>query len=384
MFQPFSHAKPKVLIFRNELLPASETFIRAQAGALRLFEPCFAGVHASLNPLPLPSSPVLLDSNSTLLGKLRRRLFWSSSFAPDFLRRLKRLNPALIHAHFAVDAAAALPIARRLQIPLAVTLHGYDATSADAALSRSAEGRRYLKSREILWEQASVFLCISRFMHDRALAAGFPREKLRVHYTGTDLSLFLPSTKERDPDLIVFVGRLVEKKGCRYLLDALEIVRRAHPCVRLVCIGDGPLREALMAQATASNLPCTFLGSQSPEIVRDYLAQARIFCAPSVEASTGDSEGLGMVFIEAQAMGTPIVSFRHGGIPEVVLHGETGLLAPERNRDLLAAHLLTLLQQDCTWNRFSARGQQWVNRAFDVQSQTLELEAIYRQILHHA
>jgi glycosyltransferase involved in cell wall biosynthesis len=380
----FGNPKPRVLIFRNELLPGSETFIRAQASALQLFEPCFVGVHAALHSLPLSEQPVLLDSSSGLMGKLRRRAFWRSGVAPDFYRRLEQLKPALLHAHFAIDAAAALPIAKRLRIPLVVTLHGYDVTSSDTTLRRSPEGRCYLRRRRQLWEEAATFVCISRFLYDRALAAGFPREKLRVHYTGTDFSLFAPCQVERDPNLIVFVGRLVEKKGCRYLLDALEMVRRTLPNVRLVCIGDGPLREGLQAQAAAAHLPCTFVGSQSPMTVRNYLAQARIFCVPSVEATTGDSEGLGMVFVEAQAMGVPVVSFRHGGIPEVVLHGHTGLLAPERNRDLLAAHLLTLLQDDNMWQRFSERGAQWVSRAFDLAKQTLELEAVYRQALQSA
>jgi len=351
---------------------------------MRLFEPRFAGVHRAVKSLELPSTPVLLDGSSNFFGKLRRRLFWTSSLGRTFYRRLKHLNPALIHAHFAIDAAAALSIAKRLHIPLVVTLHGYDVTSSDSALSRSAEGRRYLRQRKRLWERASVFLCISRFLYDRALAAGFPHEKLRVHYTGTDLSLFAPLSTERDPNLIVFVGRLVEKKGCRYLLDALELVRRTHPAVHMVCIGDGPLRSALEAQAVAANLPCIFLGSQPPEVIRELLAQARVFCVPSVEAATGDSEGLGMVFIEAQAMGTPVVSFRHGGIPEVVLHGRTGFLAPERDRQLLACYLLKLLQEDATWERLSERGPRWVARAFDLQTQTLQLEGIYREVLEEA
>ena len=382
--QPLEDVKPKVLLFRNELLPASETFIRAQAGALRFFDPWFAGVHAAMDSLRLPSQPVLLERDASFMGKLRRRVFWRSSLAPALYRRIEELKPALIHAHFAVDGAAALPIARRMGVPLVVTLHGYDVTSSDATWKSSPQGRRYLKSRERLWKEAAGFLCISRFLYERALAVGFPREKLRVHYTGTDLSLFVPSSSERDPNLIVFVGRLVEKKGCGYLLDALELVRRAHPAVQLVCIGDGPLRQTLRAQVEAAKLPCTFLGSQRQEVVRDYLAKARIFCVPSVEASTGDSEGLGMVFVEAQAMGTPVVSFRHGGIPEVVLHGQTGFLAPERNRDLLACHLLTLLRDDITWQRMSERGPQWVRRAFDLQTQTLELEAFYRQVLQRS
>jgi glycosyltransferase involved in cell wall biosynthesis len=374
--------KPRVLIFRNELLPATETFIRAQAAALIGFEPRFAGVHAALEPLQLPSEPVLLDTSSSPLGKLRRRIFWDSSLAPNFYRRLKRLHPALVHAHFAIDAVAALPIAQRLRIPLIVTLHGYDVTSTNRALASFVQGRLYLRCRKQLWEQTSIFLCISRFIRDQAIAKGFPVEKLQVLYTGIDLNLFTASNIPRDPNLIVFVGRLVEKKGMRHLLDALEIVCQHHPDAHVVCIGTGPLEAELRQRVSASNLPCEFLGSQSQEVVKRTLAAARILCVPSVTAASGDSEGLGMVFAEAQAMGTPVVSFNHGGIPEVVLHGHTGLLAPEGDSAALAQHLLCLLKNDACWQRFSEAGPQHVRDTFDLTQQTLALERIYRRVLH--
>jgi colanic acid/amylovoran biosynthesis glycosyltransferase len=382
-FNP-SSGKPKVLIFRNQLLPTSETFIRAQADALKLYEPHFAGVHAARESLDLPSSSTLLDRSSSFAGKARRRLFWRTSFAPAFHRGIEKVNPALIHAHFALDGAAALPIARRLGIPLIVSLHGYDVTSSDRTFDQTPEGRLYLRRRAQLWHQTSLFLCISRFIYDRALALGFPREKLRVHYTGSDLHLFENSSHSRDPNLIVFVGRLVEKKGLRYLLDALDLLRPDHPDIRLVCVGDGPLREALQTRATTAGLNCTFLGSQPREVVRSYLAEATLFCVPSVEAASGDSEGLGMVFIEAQAMGTPVVSFHHGGIPEVVLHGRTGLLAPERDRDMLAFHLGSLLSDRDRWLQYSERGRQWVRQAFNLQSQTRELETIYSHVVRQS
>jgi colanic acid/amylovoran biosynthesis glycosyltransferase len=375
------HPRPRVLIFRNELLPASETFIRAQASALQDFEPRFAGVHAAMRSLRLSPPPLLLDGTSSFAGKLRRRLFWSASYAPRFVRAMQDLNPALMHAHFAIDAAAALPLARRLHVPLIVTLHGYDVTSSNQALSRSAEGRLYLRRREALWKQAAAFLCVSEFIRDRALAKGFPREKLEVHHIGVDRTLFRESKVPRDSNLIVFVGRLVEKKGMRHLLDALEIVRRLHPAAHLVCIGAGPLEAELRHCVAASNLPCVFMGSQPQEVVKRELAEARVFCVPSVTAATGDSEGLGMVFAEAQAMGTPVVSFRHGGIPEVVRHGHTGWLAPEGDSAMLAQYLLCLLKDDKRWQQFSGNGPQWVREAFDLTRQTLGLEDTYRQVL---
>jgi colanic acid/amylovoran biosynthesis glycosyltransferase len=180
---------------------------------------------------------------------------------------------------------------------------------------------------------------------------------------------------------LLFVGRFVEKKGCHYLLSALAEVRKHHPAVSLTLIGSGPLEPMLRQRAAAENLPCEFLGMQPASIVKNYMARARVFCAPSIAASNGDSEGLGMVFAEAQAMGTPVASFRHGGIPEVVKHQRTGLLAPERDSDVLADHLLRLLRDDTTWAEYSQQGVRWVQERFDIVKQTVLLEQIYSQLL---
>jgi colanic acid/amylovoran biosynthesis glycosyltransferase len=370
----------KVLIFRNELLPASETFVLAQARALRQFEPIFAGVHPAQRSLDLGAEPIFASPHCTTLGKVMRRVFWHTGFSRTLYLELEKLQPDLIHAHFALDGAAALPIHNLLQIPLIVTLHGYDVSSSDAVLKRSKEGRVYLRKREQLWESASTFLCISDFIREKAIAAGFPEHKLRVLYTGTDMKMFQPEKSPRDPNMILFVGRFVEKKGCSYLLDAMAEIRKVR-AARLVLIGGGPLEEMLRQRVAAEGLPCEFLGVQPAHVVKQQMAKARVFCVPSVTAATGDSEGLGMVFAEAQAMGTPVASFRHGGIAEVVRHGATGLLAPERDSHALAENILELLRNDALWTRYSGRGMQWARTRFDIATQTRELEAVYREVL---
>jgi len=151
--------------------------------------------------------------------------------------------------------------------------------------------------------------------------------------------------------------------------------------VRLVIIGSGPLESALRNRVAAEGLPCEFLGMQSAPVVRDYMARARVFCAPSVAAANGDSEGLGMVYIEAQAMGTPVASFVHGGIPEVVRNGTNGLLAPEGDSHALASNLLQFLQDDAMWLRHSEAGLSWVHERFDIKKQGVALERLYAEVL---
>ena len=111
------------------------------------------------------------------------------------------------------------------------------------------------------------------------------------------------------------------------------------------------------------------------------LERATIFCVPSRTARTGDSEGLGIVFLEAQAMGVPVVSSFHGGVSEAVIHGETGLLSPEGDYRTLADHLQLLLRREDLRLLYGERGIQWVREAFDIEMQTSGLEDIYEEVL---
>jgi len=362
--------RPTVLIFKETLLPLSETFIAAQVGQLKHFAPRYVGLGRVSPSLPLPNDSILLTETISRISDVRQKLYRRTGIAPAFHRRAASAASAaaqLIHAHFASGGRSALPLARQLGIPLVVTLHGSDVTV-------KVDFRKRYKE---LWRDASMFICISEFIRNQALKAGFPEEKLLKLFTGVDLDVFRPVDTKRDRNLVVFVGRLVEKKGCGYLLEAMAQVQKEHRNARFVVIGDGPLRASLEAAARQLNVPAEFLGPQSASVVSEWMSRARIFCAPSVAAANGDSEGLGMVFAEAQAMGTPVVSFRHGGIPEVVLHERTGLLAEERNVTDLATQLLRLLEDDPLWNRLSEQGVAMIRERFDIRRQTSELEELY-------
>jgi colanic acid/amylovoran biosynthesis glycosyltransferase len=372
-----SWIKRRVAIFRNEVLPVSETFIVAQANALRRYEPVFAGILPTVKSLSGIGEPLLLASSRSVVNRFRARLFWRFGWSQNLVGRLRRSRLSLIHAHFGWDGAAAVPLANSLDLPLVVTLHGYDVSSSDDVLNRSPEGRAYLRRRTELWGRTAIFFCISKFIRDCALAKGFPPAKLQVHYTGTDLAMFRHYEIERDRTMILFVGRFVEKKGCIHLLLALRLLIDQGHAAHVVMIGGGPLEDVLRRRVAEEGLPCEFVGVQPVAVVKSYMARARIFCVPSVTAATGDSEGLGMVFIEAQAMGTPVSSFDHGGISEAVVHGQTGLLAPEGDDQALANNLLCLLQDDFLWSRLSTAGITHVEKHFDISRQTRLLEDLY-------
>jgi colanic acid/amylovoran biosynthesis glycosyltransferase len=361
----------RVLIFKETLLPPSETFILAQMRALRQYVPILAGLEHAQPSLPLPQEPILLSDRGRSISDARAKLYRRTGTAPIFHHNAKRSRPDLIHAHFASGGRTALPLVHALRVPLLVTLHGADVTV------RGPQPDYYRR----LGEDASLFICVSQFIRDRALEAGFPPEKLLTHYIGIDRDVFSPLSSPRPSQGVLFVGRLVEKKGCEYLVRAMQLVQRVHPQCELTVIGDGPLRPSLETLAGQMNVRCRFHGSQPEAAVREALRIARIFCVPSVTAANGDSEGLGMVFAEAQAMGVPVVSTAHGGIPEIVVNRVTGILTPERDYESLADALSLLLADQDLWQHFHHAALQHVERQFDLRTQTALLEKVYNKII---
>ncbi len=379
--------RPAVLIYRNELLERSETFIAAQTAALTRYRPVYCGLRFRPDGLlPADARAILLGKHSGISARIRRTLYLHTGHAPAWLARVRIQQCSLVHVHFALDAACALPLVEKLGLPMVVTLHGYDVTSSRATLQQSRGGRLYLRRQAALFRYTRSFICVSEFIRTQAILAGFPPEKLLVHSIGIDLNAFRLHPEETIArsslgPLILFTGRLVEKKGCIHLLRAMQIVQHTQTA-RLVIIGDGPLRQQLERSARELQLRhCAFLGAQPPSAIQSWLRQAAVFCVPSITASNGDSEGLGMVFCEAQAMGVPVVSSSSGGIPEAVLHSESGFLVPEGDHAALAANILRLLDNQGLHQQMSAAGRRHVAQKFDIRTQTALLEAHYDTIL---
>jgi colanic acid/amylovoran biosynthesis glycosyltransferase len=161
----------------------------------------------------------------------------------------------------------------------------------------------------------------------------------------------------------------------------MQIVQRQRPAAHLVVIGDGTYRGELEQLAKSLRIQCKFLGEMKSPGIRGWLEKARVFCGPSVTLADGQSEAFGVVFLEAQSMGVPVVSFRHGGIPETMREGVTGLLAEERDVQGLADNLLRYLDEDAFWRNSRLQGMQWVRVNFDNAVQVAKLENIYRRTI---
>jgi colanic acid/amylovoran biosynthesis glycosyltransferase len=373
----------KVIIFAERVLPSTQTFIPAQVNLLHNFTPTYAGLLPAEKNFDLGRKPILLRPDRSRVSRVVREVYRWTGVGHDYHPRLQELEADLIHAHFAEGGPAALFLSKRFNLPLILHLWGGAELMTDANLRSKWYEWPFLAHRRSLWKRASAFLCCSAYVRDRAAKAGFPQDKLLVHYAGLDCKAFTPklTLAEKDPELVLFVGRLVEYKGCDYLLRAMQIVQRQRPAAHLVVIGDGTARGDLEQLAKSLRIKCQFLGEMKSPGLRTWLEKARVFCGPSVTMADGQSEAFGVVFLEAQSMGVPVVSFRHGGIPETMSEGVTGLLAGERDVQGLASHLLRYLGDEPFWRNSRLQGMQWVRANFDNGVQVAKLEDIYRRTI---
>jgi colanic acid/amylovoran biosynthesis glycosyltransferase len=371
--------KPVVAIYRYILLQHSETFIKNQAEALRNFIPYYVGLRLSRG-ITVPIERTIVVNRGDMVGRLRE-LANIFEISTSLASQLKRVAPKLIHAHFGADASLALAVSKQLEIPLVATFHGHDITVEDKYIDRKLGNRIYLSRRELLKKEARLFIAVSNFIRQKLLEHGFPEERILVHYIGVDTALFkAESTACRQPT-VLFVGRLVEKKGCEFLIRAMNIVQQSFPEVELIVIGDGFLRSSLETLAQTLLKRYRFLGVQPPQVVQSWMQQASVFCVPSITAQSGDTEAFGLVFAEAQSSGLPVVSFKSGGIPEAVSHEQTGFLAPEKDYVGLAEYISALISNKELWERFSKAGIERIQSQFNLHTQTEKLEKIYASVI---
>jgi glycosyltransferase involved in cell wall biosynthesis len=363
-------AGPSVLVWRETLLPASETFIRNHITSLRRWVPELAGLYAARPSLPMVTTIV----GGGELSRRDRVAVLTGRFRP-LHDRLRTAPPDLVHAHFGTDAALLLPYLRSVPIPLVVTFHGHDATRRGGS-----PVRRLLLSRyRALFDRADRLVAVSEFVAERLVALGAPPEKIVARYLGSP-----PRPRphqDRPRSGVLFVGRLVEKKGLLDLLTAMTEVIRHAPDTRLTVVGDGPLRGKAERRAGEFGLDVRFLGTQGVDTVRAEMEAAAVLCGPSRTASDGDAEGLGLVFVEAGQACLPVVAYAHGGVPEVVRNEQTGLLAPEGDVAALAHALAELITQPERARRYGSAGYDIVTQRFDIRQRTAELEELYDRVL---
>lgn len=235
------------------------------------------------------------------------------------LSAVRAMQPQHVHAHWATyPSTAALILSERLGLPFSFTAHAHDIFVNDHLISAKLRAARFT----VTISQFNLRYLADRFGAD-AIAG------LKVIHCGVAPVRLERLAASQTPPLILAVGRLDPIKGFRYLIEACAELRRRGLSFRCAVIGDGPLRAELQTQITRLGLDdCVELtGARDQASVRAALQRAAVFVAPAVVAASGDRDGIPVALIEAMAAGVPVVSTAVSGIPELIEHERSGLLA---------------------------------------------------------
>ncbi len=273
----------------------------------------------------------------------------------------------IIHAHFATfPAETAMEISRITGTPFIFTTHAYDIfISPDPVkLKRLADA-------------ASKVVTISEFNKEYMLGmlGEQYREKIEIIRCGIPLEEFAPHARASNEKVtILTVGRLVEKKGTRYAIEAFAKFAAQYD-VELRVAGDGPEKENLSSLVEDLGLveKTKFLGPLPQSRVIEELQNADIFMLTAVTASNNDKEGLPVVLLEAQAMKLPVISSIHTGIPEAVIDGETGFLTPEKDVDMIARQLERLILDTDLRRDMGENGRRHIEARFNISAEIKKL-----------
>jgi glycosyltransferase involved in cell wall biosynthesis len=297
--------------------------------------------------------------------------------AASYLRRTWR--PDVMHAHFGWSGLRLLLMKQMLRIPLVVTFGGRD---VGLQMRLPDFDRLY----DAMLNATDAIICVSQDLRSKLIEAGADPERIHVVYRGTDLTRFnFVDRSDRPADAPVralMVGRIVEKKGHRFALEALEPLVTAGHDVHLTVVGEGEAYHEIrrLRRRLGMHGNVELVGSTDHHGVREQMARADFLLHCSVTPPSGDVEGIPNVIVEAQAMGLPVIGTIHGGIGEAVRDGETGLLVPERAVEPLTDAIRTLLDRDLRL-KLGRQARAFVDAHFNLQRQIDQHVAIYEKVV---
>lgn len=287
----------------------------------------------------------------------------------------------IIHCQFGTQGHRGWFLQRVMQpVPkLIVMFRGHDISSTSYV---RAEGT---KTYAGLFKATDRCLTNCKFFRQRLIELGCPPEKASVHYSGLDVAKFAYSPRHLEPGgeiRLVTTGRLVEKKGIEYAIRAVAQQAQHHPRLRYCIIGGGPLQESLQAliRSLGAEAFIHLVGWKNEAEIIAILRQAHLFIAPSVTAADGNQDAPINVLKEAMAMGLPVLSTYHGGIPELVQDGVSGYLVPERDSEALAARLGDLLNHPERWESMGQAGRAYVEAHYNINTLNDRLVQVYEQL----
>lgn len=314
---------------------------------------------------------------------------------PILEQQLESAPYDILHCHFGPCGlkGAQLKALGLVKGKLITTFHGYDLTAFLRAQSEEASRKPYSKlfkpkgTYDQLFKIGDEFLSISEHWQKRLIQLGCNPAKTAVHHMGIDTKTFpfVPRhLAPKEPIKIITIARLVEKKGVEYGIRAIaQLISQnqdTRPPIQYTIVGDGPLKadlQQLIHRLNASKFIHLVGWKQQPEVIK-LLEQNHLILAPSITSAKGDQEGIPVVLMEAMAMGLPVISTLHSGIPELVEEGVSGYLVPEQDVAALTRKLHHLVEQPHLWADMGKAGRQHVENCYNIDKLNRALIDIFQ------
>jgi len=382
----------RILLYTDDFLTRSMTFIYNPLQLLRQHHQVFVACLQQLNADLFPAEDVFVvptgSRDRRFVNRMLRKLGLS------FIRRDARFErslyeyagpkqPDLVHAHFGPCGIRVYPISRRLGVPLLITFHGFDA-------SHLLRRHPYVRALRRMFDDPNVYgIAVSSGMRDNLAGYGVDAGRILPLHPGIDTSFFDPSgvdgPEEAGAFVFLQVANFVEKKGQRYAVMAFAELLRHYSTgsarePSLVLAGDGPLRKQIeeLVDRLGIGDRVRFIGPVDRVEVRQLMAGADVFVHHSVTGANGDQEGLPSALLEAMAMGLPVLSTWHSGIPELVRDGVDGILVRERDVRALSEPMRLACEGKMDWHRPELSRRRVVEN-FDLPTQTARLMELYER-----
>ena len=298
---------------------------------------------------------------------------------------LERSNARLLHIYFGHIAVHLLPLIRAWKNQSIVSFHG-----ADAMVDMNKPA--YREATRQMFDSVKLVLVRSESLRHAVVDLGCDEKKIEVQRTGIPLDEFpfrernFPASDGGGEWRFVQAGRLIEKKGLPVTLRAFAGFLKRYPNATLTIAGEGPLLGDLQELAGELKIDnrVAFTGFISQEQLRDLYHVSHIFLHPSETGPDGNQEGIPNSMLEAMASGLPVFATNHGGIPEAIEHGMSGVLVPERDDEELAWALLNAVEDLHFLSQVARNGAQVVGEKFDLRVQARRLEDIYLRMIGRA
>lgn len=303
--------------------------------------------------------------------------FKNNDFSQQITRVIEDFKPDIIHCHFGYQALKLLDNYNYNNIPVVVTFHGYDATF-------KFNRRSYIKTLKAHFHNPNLHIILAcNFFKENFSKNEFSSKRTSVIYCGIDLSLFNRSNHHVTDKPFVFlqISSFHTKKGHYYTVMAFKKMIDEHPEFKcqLVFGGDGPHYEEIIQLTRQLGLSdrVIFKGLVSPTEAKMLLEEANCFLHHSITSETGDSEACTNSIMEAMAMELPVISTRHGGIPELVTDKIHGFLVEEKDIDTYALKMWEIRD----WG-FRKENREHIEEKFQIAIHIKNLESEFMDIIN--